>query len=534
MDTTRRRDFLRAIGVAGGVGFAGCQESSSDGRSQTPRRTPTSEHTRGAQTTEPTETAEPTETEEPADDPSETERLVGAHYYPWYEMHGGHRNWTDRTPSTPALDEYGATDPDVIDRHLTWCLEYGIDWLSVSWWGPKSGTDVALDEAVVEANQFDDVAFSILYETVGRLEEFDYDLDDPAARERLRDDLRYIDETYVHRENYLHLDDRPVVFFYVANLLRGDLEAAFEAITGDIGVDPYVLADVPFGTPPDTYPVTRVADAITTYNPYAARPDIESVFHELYDRGNKVMHLGAETANVGFIPTVIPGYDDTEIPDYQRADNPVLSPSPERYERVCEQVTPHLADAKAVLVTSFNEWYEDTQVEPSETYATAYLEVTAEKLAAGSSPGFGADGTVMGFVFDQTIIPAEVEPSSTDTRELAFMAGGLQLFDGTEPVHSYDIGAPSNEPLFLGGVYGTESDGNRTWRWFGGHTARTTLYVEADISNVDRAVLHGVPMRSNQIEADVYVDGTRTDHVAFRDRSETFDEYEISLTVTSS
>jgi hypothetical protein len=456
-----------------------------------------------------------------------TDRLVGAHYYPWYEMHGGHQNWTDRTPSDPLLGEYAADDSEVIDRHLDWCLDHGIRWLSASWWGPDSGSDAALKGAVLDAERADEMQFSILYETPGRLEEFDFDLDRSRARERLREDFEYLEAAYFGRDNYLRMYGRPVVFFYIAHALRGDVAGAFEEAARNLDADPYVLADVPFGAPPDAHPVTQAADAVTTYNPYSPRSDIEEVFHDLYERGNQVMHLGAEAADVDFVPAVIPGFDDTELPDSQRPDHPVLSPSPERYERVAEQVAPHLGDAQAVLVTSFNEWYEDTQIEPGEDYGTEYLELTANRLATGESPGYSPEGVTFKLDFNKTIVPAEVNPESDDTRRLSFAVSGLRFLDGDEELVAYDIGTPGEEPLFVEGTHGAASNDDETWRWLGGQFAEATTFVETDVSSADRAILTGFPMRSG-IEADVFFDGEKTDRVVFGER-DGFDPYELSL-----
>ncbi len=462
-------------------------------------------------------------------EPLETERLVGAHYYPWYEMSGGHQDWTEWTVSDPVLGEYSADDPRVVDQHLKWCLEYGIDWLSVSWWGPGSGSDTALDGTITEMERFDDVQFSILYETVGRLEAYEYDLDRSAARERLQSDFEYLAERYFGRENYLHIDGQPVVYFYVSNNLSGDVEAAFADATANLDTDLYVLAGVPFGSAPATYPIIDVADAVTSYNPYRPRADIEAVFHDNYEQGNKVMNLGARVADIGFVPVVIPGFNDTGLPDNVREDNPILSSSPDRYERVLEQVRPHLADSEAVLITSFNEWYEDTQVEPGTDFGTEYLELTAEKLANATSAGFTPQGTTLRFAFNETIVPAETNPDSTDDSELAFMAGGLRFLDDGEAVASFDIGDAANEPLLLKGVYGTASNDSYSWRWFGGPDAETVLFVEADISNADTAVLTGEPMRSDRIEAEVFVDGTKTDQLVFGERDGRLDDYTFAV-----
>ena len=518
---TNRRQFLSTLGVLGLTGTAGCSGGG------TPTETGTDGNATDTEEVGTADTSGPTITTSSLTEPA---RLVGAHYYPWYDVNGTHENWTESIVSDPELGEYAADDPAVIDRHLAWCLDHGIRWLSASWWGPGSNTDDVLRNAVLDAERADELQFSVLYETVGRLGEYEYDMDDEAARDRLRDDLRYLDTEYFGRDNYLHMDGCPVVFFYVADRLAGDLVEAFEAATADLAAEPYVLADIPFGTPPGTYPVTRVADAVTTYNPYTAQPDIEAVFHDHYGHGNKVMHLGADVSGVAHIPTVIPGYDDTGLPDSQREDNPVLAPSPERYERVCEQVSPHLQDSAAVLVNSFNEWYEDTQIEPDENHGEAYLELTAKHLARGSSSGFDPDGTTIRFAFNRTVVPAEGNPASSDTRLLAFMAGGIRLVADGEAIHSYEIGTLPTGPLFLDGVYGIESNDDRTWRWFGGATEETVLLVkdEAALDRADSLVLVGQPVRPNLIEADVFVDRTAVGHVAFRDR-DGFEEYTIRL-----
>jgi hypothetical protein len=456
------------------------------------------------------------------------DRLVGTHYYPWYEMHGGHQNWTAKCVADPVLGEYAADDPAVIDQHLAWCLEHGIRWLSVSWWGPWSGTDRALRNDILDAERFGDIEFSILYETRGRLEEFNFDLDDSLAQERLTEDLLYLEEQYFAEDNYLHLDGRPVIYVYIANALRGDLPAAFREVYDALETAPYLLADISFQLPASSFPITQVADAVTDYNPYTARPDIEEIFHECYAIGNKILHLGSDAAEVGYVPVVIPGYNDTGIPDSQREDNPVLEATPDRFARVIEQAGPHLGDAEAVLITSFNEWYENTQIEPYEAYGTEYLEITRDRLATEEYRGYQADGTRLRLDFNKTVVPAEVNPDSTDERRLAFAADAIRFVDGGEEIAAFDIGGPGDEPLFIEGVFGPGSNADESWRWLGGYTEEATLLVEDDVAGADELVLRGLPMVSDEISAAIHFGGREVEHLEFGKR-DGFDDYHIGL-----
>lgn len=455
-------------------------------------------------------------------DKIDTERLVGAHYYPWYEMHSGHENWTNRTVSEPVLGEYTSNNKSVIDRHLKWSLEHGIGWWSVSWWGEGSGSDRALQETILETDRFDDIEFSILYETVGRLEDYNYDMDTDAARDRLRRDFEYLEAEYFNQDNYLHIDDRPVVFFYVANNLRGDVENAFTEASATLERRPYVLAGLPFGQSPTAAPIADIADGVTSYNPYSPRTDIEAVFHDSYEQGNKILHLGSETLDADMVPVVIPGFNDTGLPARLREDNPILSTSPDRFERVCEQVNPHLNDSRAVLVTSFNEWYEDTQVEPDETHGMAYLDLVESHLASGSSSGFDPTGTRLKLEFNTAIRP------DGSSRSLSFLATSLKFLADGEQVVGYDIGG-DREPLYISGAYSPESDGNRSWRWFGGTDAEAELFMEADLTNADTMILLGEPMESGTIEATVSFDGQKLDNIGLGERDGTANEYRFSL-----
>lgn len=461
-------------------------------------------------------------------DPLTTDQMVGAHYYPWYETRN-HRDWLDSTVSEPTLGEYASDDKTVIDRHLKWSLEHGIRWWSVSWWGRSSPADHNLRHRLLPSEQFSKIRFSILYETVGQFEEYDFDLDRSVARSRLKQDFEYLEEQFFNRETYRRIDDRPVVYFYVAGALRGDVEEAFAEATANLETDPYILAGVPFGTPPDSYPVASAADAVTSYTPYTPREDIDDVFHDLYSSGNKIMHLGADAVDMDFVPVVTPGMNDSGIPDTQREDSPVLSASPDRFERVCDQVSPHLADGNGVLVTSFNEWYEDTQVEPSEEYGAEYLERVADRLATGSPSEFELTGKQVRLVFNKTVVPAERYSDSEDTRELAFVASEISLLNGDREVASFNIGDPSDEPLFPSGAYAPSSYGDVSVRWLGGQSAETVIFFEGEFSGVDRMILTGQPMISDGITAAVFSAETKTDQIQFGERDDEFDDYEISL-----
>lgn len=81
-----------------------------------------------------------------------------------------------------------------------------------------------------------------------------------------------------------------------------------------------------------------------------------------------------------FIPGVIPGYDDRNVPERK---NKPLPRSTTRFERQIEIARRRSSERNPmVLVNSFNEWHEDTQIEPDKyEYGTRYLEIVRNRLS---------------------------------------------------------------------------------------------------------------------------------------------------------
>jgi hypothetical protein len=128
-----------------------------------------------------------------------------------------------------------------------------------------------------------------------------------------------------------------------------------------------------------TQQVLEAVDAVTAYNMHTSTPGIDDGF--VFDAIAQYEAWEAALADrsVAFVPDVIPGFDDTAV--RPEADHPAIERSPARFRAFVEGVAPLSDDDLGMtFVTSFNEWHEDTQIEPAEGYGTAYLEA----LAAGS------------------------------------------------------------------------------------------------------------------------------------------------------
>lgn len=368
---TRRR-FLAGGAATALAGLAGC--STSDSPKQGHRKDPSSGSSDGDGVDGDGGTTDATRG---SDDGAST--LLGAHYYPWYGTDPV-RHWDETIWGEPTLGEYDARAERTVERHLSWAQTYGIDWLSVAWWGPGSYSDETMREHLMGHRLADATSFSVLYETTGRLGDLPVDLDSQEPRDQLVSDFEYLSEQLFGEENYLRIGGRPVVFVYVARGFEGDVTGAFEAARSAIDEDPYVIADL--GLQPES--VSDAYDAVSRYDVYSRADSWSTVF----DRNLSGYRQWSEAAAAGdfaFVPAVSPGFND---PD---SDFPVLERSPEQFRRFCEEIPPLLDDdLQAALVTTFNEWHEGTVIEPGHRpdghcYETTYLEILRETLASAGA-----------------------------------------------------------------------------------------------------------------------------------------------------
>ncbi|MEX0986094.1 MAG: glycoside hydrolase family 99-like domain-containing protein [Bacteroidales bacterium] len=316
-------------------------------------------------------------------DPDEPGDLtVGVYYYPWYggsDFHGRKYLREHLVPvQTPELGEYSDRDAEVIEQHLSWSEYAGIGlWVS-SWWGPGKMEDVTLKDHILKHPALGDMKIALFYETSGRIPDF-------TDLSNVRSDIEYMAETYFDHPNYYTIDGRPVLFVYLTRVLsgKGVLEETvniMRAAAGDSGFDIYIVGDHVFGKPPSSTDQIVLLDAITNYDVYGssgARMYATQWYVDSYYQAQAGWKSQALTVGTGFIPATAPGFNDTGVRDGHIPLSRKLTENDEfgslfkaMVDKAVTLVDP--ATNNLFLVTSWNEWHEDTQIEPvTEAPATA-------------------------------------------------------------------------------------------------------------------------------------------------------------------
>lgn len=302
--------------------------------------------------------------------------MVGAYYYPWYGPgtggHGFHRTLRDHLvpKQAPALGHYNNADTEVIAGHIHQSVMANIQFWACSWWGPESYEDKMLKNHILPHASAGELKYAILYESTGRLGSFsnpDYS--------KLLPDFTYLSTHYFDQPHYLRIDGRPVVFIYLTRVYfrdRGDqaladLRAAFPSL--------YIVADDVFGL---NYKSSYAAkwDAVTAYDVYGQTMGALGSTHAALSRLDTILsdtRAAANSVNVGLIPFACPGFNDravrsghTSAPRYFQ-DDP-QSAEGDFFRSMLRDVVVPQADPLAknmLILTSFNEWHEDTQIEPT-------------------------------------------------------------------------------------------------------------------------------------------------------------------------
>ncbi len=281
------------------------------------------------------------------------EKLVLAFYYPWYFQY----SWNSPYLLDKPLEYYSSDDISVIHHHIYLAKQSGIDGFISSWWGPNDYTDENLKKllSIAESMNF---KVTIYFETLTG------DPPVPRPESEIISWLRYFIQTYGKDKRFMQFNGKPVIFVWAAATLPTSVwERVFKTIRNE-GYDAFFIAD---SLDLNYLPIF---DGLHSYGPTKT----DEIFQQVSDAIKTYGWLENKPQLKIWCGTAQPGYDDTVLPGRQgfTTDRDNGRTYIETFKSAINTQPDWL------LISTFNEWWENTHIEPSQSYGDLYIELTAE------------------------------------------------------------------------------------------------------------------------------------------------------------
>jgi hypothetical protein len=310
---------------------------------------------------------------------------VLAFYYPWYgnpQISGRWVHWSDvddvdqtigNVTHYPVLGAYDSHDPDLVAAHVNQACQIGITGFIVSWWGQGTFEDRAVSLLLDSALQCG-LQITIYFETVPG-----------SIRDNALADVLYLLQNYGSHPAWLRVGDQPVIFVYSRAISQIGLDGWQWVI--DQTNQQYSGGALFIGDRISSA-AAQVFDGIHTYNPTGQTAHKTSGEIRQWAQSTFPNWIATAGDRISCV-TIIPGYDDSKLgrpeprPITDRWDG-------ETYRVLWEEAI--AADPNWIVITSWNEWHEGSEIEPSIENGQRELDTTAEfalRFRRGDAKGVG-------------------------------------------------------------------------------------------------------------------------------------------------
>ncbi|MDR1707419.1 MAG: glycosyltransferase [Prevotella sp.] len=298
--------------------------------------------------------------------------LFGIQYYLWYGEGFGASHWNDDRETRvvtdkPMLGYYGSSKEQTIDNHLDLFEEMQLDYIVLNLHIDDDGVNPVeligiqhvFDIAKIrETKLYFAIQLAIYTENVKEIEKV----------------ISMLRKIFVNNKNYLHVDGMPVLFVFWTGCYDSDLEMINNLKKITIGFINFAMGL--------RIPDTRKEEDLTfgLFKGFGQYSPLELSSRKNWLRVWKEAYISAQKLNFEYsFVTISPGYNDLSLSDTRRLNNKFRVIDRE-YGSVYEEGMRFIKTLKIapnfIMITSFNEYHENTHIEPSLQNGRLYVEMT--------------------------------------------------------------------------------------------------------------------------------------------------------------
>ncbi len=311
---------------------------------------------------------------------------VLAFYYSWYANPSTSGYWSgwgtvdtadhhiSNTTDYPIQGAYDSHNPATVEQHAKWAKAAGITGFIADWWGQGTPQDKTLP-LLLSTFASEGLSTTLVYEQIAGA-------DRTTRMQNAISDLEYILDQYSNYSSWLRVDGTPLVFVYataVSELAPADWQTVIAKVRHDKPSGILLMARM------SSPALASVFDgdyyySITGATQGKTAAQIQEWAHQAYPG----MVAAVGSGKISSV-TVIPGYDDRPL------DRPPPRPVTARWNGATYKALWQEAVAAApnfILITTWNEWMEGSELEPSFQYGSTILNETAafsEKFLVGGN-----------------------------------------------------------------------------------------------------------------------------------------------------
>lgn len=323
-------------------------------------------------------------------------RQVWAFYLSFWAGEGTWRWQESVLDDTPLIGLYNSKMPDVAAMHIEQAKSAGISAFIVSWFGIDE-TVTTTPALINMLNRAHEHGFKIGVAVDIYVGDFHRNYADIARS------LRWLMDEGIHHPAYLYYDQKPVILFAFqhmagfGNRFWRDLRAEFDPNQQTIWLAEGLSACCLYDGAMDGMYAFNMAWANGDKNFYIAERNLITAFGGRY-----------------YLPSISPGWDEDKIARASNRPNPTS-----RRDRADGQFLIRAWDAaiatnsRVILVVSWNEFVENSHIEPSVLYGAQSLDILRPRIAEwrGFSP---APAMPIGdyAIFVDDITPITATPSA--------------------------------------------------------------------------------------------------------------------------